>query len=298
MNKKISCQGNSSAWLIANILLASLLLLGSSAGGSFSLDLAKNATVDTPGGTIHEGTILTCTYKITNTGNETISNIVITDARNYPTPGSNATIPSTGDLGSLEPNKSITVNDAYEATEADICALGGLVGMATAKGKDLQGGDVVSNSCRTTTLVELASALIIRTDAISHPLYLAYPGDEVSIKYIVTNPAYSEPFYTKPTAVHGLVVVDSKLGKISMNKTDLKPGEISTGIKKYKVPKGITSFSSVVEAEADSCASHVQSGVGLNIPVINPDMAISVACGKGSGDLNDTKIKLRAATPP
>lgn len=288
MNKKYSCQENSGAWLIAIIILASLLLFGSSAGASLSLDLAKNATVDTPGGTIHEGTILTCTYKITNTGNETISNIVVTDARNYPTPGSNVTIPSTGDLGSLQPAKSITINDSYKVTEADICALGGLIGIATARGKDLQGGDVFSISCKTTNLVELASALIIRTESVSHPLHLAYPGDEVSIKYIVTNPAYSEPIYMKPTTVHGLVVVDSKLGKISMNKTDLKPGEISTGTKTYKVPKGITSFSSVAEADADSCASHVLAGVGVNLQVINPDMAIAVASDKGSGKLNDT----------
>jgi uncharacterized repeat protein (TIGR01451 family) len=286
MKEKVSNQAN--AWRIVIAGFVSLSLIIVSAWATPSLDLVKNATVDTPGGTIHEGTILTSAYTITNTGNETINNIVITDVRNYPTPGFNATIPSSEDLGSLQAGKSITINDAYTVTEDDICAQGILRGTATAKGKDSVGCDVVSDTSETVTPVQTSASIILQIEPISHPLALAHPGDEVEFKYTVENPAYNESIYRCPTSVHGLVVVDTLLGKVSMNKTDLKPGESATGTKKYTVLADKKTFSSGVTADADSCKLHVLVGADSNLRIINPDMTIVATSDKASVKSNDT----------
>ncbi len=288
MNKKASYRANSNAWRIGISGFVSLSILIISALATPSLVLVKNATVDTPGGTIHEGSILTGAYTITNTGNETISNIVITDVRNYPTPGANATIPSSGDIGALQAGKSITINDAYTVTEDDICAQGILRGTATAKGMGSDGLDVLSDTSETVTPVQTSASIILQVEPISHPSALAHPGDEVEFKYTVRNPAYNESIYRQPTSVHGLVVADALLGKVSMNRTDLRPGESATGTKKYTIPADKKIISRGVTADADSCKLHVAVGADSNLRIIDPDMTIVATSDRESVKSNDT----------
>jgi uncharacterized repeat protein (TIGR01451 family) len=292
MNEKVSCQANSNVWQIAVIVFVSLLVLSGSAWAAPSapsISLAKTNVVDNIAGTIHEGTILTNIYNITNTGNETISHIVIKDVRNYPTPGpNNVTIPPTGDLGDLAPGDYVETKDQYNATEADVCALGSLTDTATAQGEDLSGGYVTSTA-QTATPVFLAARISVQESSTSHPLKYAHPGDEVIFEYTVQNPAYDPINFPDVTTIRNVVVNSSESGAVTLDKTVLAPGETATGISKMTVPADVSSITNRAYAEGYSCTGNkVTAMAKRTISVINPDMTIVVTSDKNSGKTNDT----------
>jgi uncharacterized repeat protein (TIGR01451 family) len=83
------------------------------------------------------GTVVTYSYKVTNTGNVTLTNVKLTD----PMPGLSAvTCPTT----TLAPTASMTCTATYTTTQADM-ARGSVKNVATATGVDPAGAAKTSD---------------------------------------------------------------------------------------------------------------------------------------------------------
>jgi uncharacterized repeat protein (TIGR01451 family) len=90
------------------------------------------------------GTEITYSYKVTNTGNVTLTDVKVTD----PMPGLSAvTCPRT----TLNPTESMTCTATYTTTEADV-ARGSIKNVASATGLDPAGGPTTSGESAVTIL--------------------------------------------------------------------------------------------------------------------------------------------------
>ncbi|GGF30705.1 DUF7507 domain-containing protein [Echinicola rosea] len=84
------------------------------------------------------GEVITYTITVTNTGNVTVTDVVVTD----PLTGMNETIPT------LAPGETMTFTEEYTVTEADVTN-GFITNTATAEGQDPDGDDVIDDNSHT-----------------------------------------------------------------------------------------------------------------------------------------------------
>lgn len=159
------------------------------------------------------GQTITYTYKITNTGDVTLSEIKATDDK-------------LGDLtltkSSLAPKESITATKTYQVKQSDLP--GPIRNSATVSAKDVLGNDVTATT--RPTLVDLtyrASLSVTKTPKPSP----AGIGQTVTYEYVVTN--------TGDVTLSDVSLEDNALGNVDLNANVLAPGESATGTKQYTV---------------------------------------------------------------
>ncbi|HHX7304720.1 TPA: DUF7507 domain-containing protein [Legionella anisa] len=151
------------------------------------------------------GNVISYTYRVTNTGNETISNIAITDSKIAA--GINCTITT------LAPQQFTNCTGSYTVTQADVNA-GSLTNIATAEGESFQGTDVKSQPSTVTINAILTPALTLTKS--SGTTSYSEPGVTINYQYLVTN--------TGNTTVTNIAISDTKISSISCPATPLDPG--------------------------------------------------------------------------
>jgi uncharacterized repeat protein (TIGR01451 family) len=220
---------------------------------SASLAFVKTAVYSGNATKATVGDKITYTFTVTNTGNVTVTNILINDAKLGAT--NLALVPAT-----LAPLGIGVVTKDYFVTQADIDA-GKVTNTAIAKGQDPQGIDVqdvsgtaVNNDTSTeTTLPKSASLAFVKTAAYNGNVTKAVVGDKITYTFTVTN--------TGNVTVSNIVINDAKLGATNLalvpatlaplgigvvtkdyfiTQADIDAGKVTnTAIAKGKDPQGI-----------------------------------------------------------
>ncbi|MCQ8903582.1 MAG: hypothetical protein NQU42_05775 [Methanothrix sp.] len=158
------------------------------------------------------GQTVTYTYKITNTGDVTLSEISATDDR-------------LGEISltknTLAAGESITSTKTYQVTQRDLP--GPIRNNASVSAKDVLGKDVTA-SARTIVDLTYKAALSVTKTPTPSPAGI---GQIVTYEYVVTN--------TGDVTLTGVSLDDSELGKIALSRDTLDPGESATGTATYTV---------------------------------------------------------------
>jgi uncharacterized repeat protein (TIGR01451 family) len=147
-----------------------------------AIDLDKTGSLDDGGDGATVGDIITYTFVVTNTGNVTLSNIVVSD----PLAGMSpivCTISGDATIATLAPGGSETCSSTYAITQADIDA-GSRANLATAAGED-PGGNPVSDTDPHDEPLQPGPAIGIVKTAI--PQTYSAVGEVITYNYVVTN---------------------------------------------------------------------------------------------------------------
>ena len=143
-----------------------------------SLNVVKTSDVakDT---LLKEGDTVNYTVVVTNTGNVTISNVAVTDSLDAATQTSGP-----GDSISLAPGAAATYTYVYTVTQQDVVA-GHVQNIATAKGTDPKGGEVLKSGVVDDPTVTAAPSLHIKK--VADITKDAKAGDVITYTITVTN---------------------------------------------------------------------------------------------------------------
>ncbi|WP_338226522.1 DUF7507 domain-containing protein, partial [Algoriphagus confluentis] len=152
--------------------------------GNPSIDLTKTAGVETY---TEVGQEIPYTLVVTNTGNETLTNVVVLD----PLTGLVETIPN------LDPGESVSIETTYVVTEGDISA-GTITNTATATGNAAD-GQLVEDSASTLITVGILpgiqieksvdkTAVIAVGEVINYTLVVTNTGNSILEDVVVTDP--------------------------------------------------------------------------------------------------------------
>ncbi|MEP2129959.1 MAG: gliding motility-associated C-terminal domain-containing protein, partial [Algoriphagus sp.] len=149
-----------------------------------SLSVDKVATVTTYA---EAGDVIPYTIVVTNTGNETLTNVVVTD----PLTGMVETIPT------LEPGQSMTYSTSYTVTQADV-ANGSITNIASATGTDPDGEDVEDEDDAIVEVIPNPDVQLIKVadkdavievgEVITYTLTVTNTGNETLEDVVVTDP--------------------------------------------------------------------------------------------------------------
>ncbi|HOW25853.1 MAG TPA: gliding motility-associated C-terminal domain-containing protein [Bacteroidales bacterium] len=152
-----------------------------------NITLSKTGTLDMtvvlPIDQVNAGDKVNYVFTVTNTGNVTLYNIVVTDA--------NPDVVITGgNIGTLAPGATATATGVYVITQEDINA-GSFTNMATADGDDPQGDPVTDTDDDTQTLPQVSEILLSKVGEIDmtvvDPDTRVDAGDEINYVFVVTN---------------------------------------------------------------------------------------------------------------
>ena len=169
----ISNTGTASGTPLTGPVVTATFSLTIRASDTPSLSLVKSASVMTYSAS---GTVITYSYLVTNTGNEDLTAVSVTD----PQLGLNGvSCPST----SLAPGVSQTCTAPYTITQADLDA-GSITNTGTASGKPQTGSAVTATSSLTITASDAPSVSVVKTASVTN--YSA-PGTPITYSYLVTN---------------------------------------------------------------------------------------------------------------
>jgi uncharacterized secreted protein with C-terminal beta-propeller domain len=151
-----------------------------------SIDLVKSGTLNmnvvAPNGIANVGDKINYTFKVTNTGNVTLTNIIVTDP----------IVTVTGGPVTLAPGASdnLTFTGVYALTQADIDS-GKKDNTATTSGKDPQNLTVTNNGSATTSIPKSASIAIVKSGTLDMnviaPNGITNVGDKINYTFKVTN---------------------------------------------------------------------------------------------------------------
>ncbi|WP_157550137.1 DUF7507 domain-containing protein, partial [Microbacterium sp. Leaf161] len=183
-----------------------------------AIGLTKTSAL-APGGTGRAGDVVIYTFTITNTGQSTLTDIVLSD----PLPGLSAITFGTwpGTAGTLTAGQSVTATASYTLTQNDVDA-GSVANTATVNARDDDGGIRPSGSANRVTPIAAAGAVTVtKTGALASGT-TGRVGDRVNYTFTVRNtgnvtldnaslvdplPGLSPPVMTWPTATAGLLPV-------------------------------------------------------------------------------------------
>ncbi|WP_418264116.1 DUF7507 domain-containing protein [Flavobacterium faecale] len=175
------------------------------------------------------GDKITYTFTVTNTGNVTVSNIIVNDAKLGT--ASLAIVPST-----LAPLGVGIATQEYTITQEDIDS-GEVTNTAIAKGQDPQGNDVqdtsgtaVDNDDSTITNIPQSGAIaFVKTGVFNGDATKAKVGDKITYTFTVTN--------TGNVTVSNIVVNDAKLGTASLAivPSNLAPLGVGVATQEYTI---------------------------------------------------------------
>ncbi len=169
------------------------------------INLEKSANVNSFSAA---GTVVTYSYTVTNTGNTTLSQVVVTD----PMPGLSAiTCPFT----SLAPAGQETCTATYTTTQADVDA-GAITNQGTVTGTPPTGPALTDRSTETIDAVQQPAVGLLKTPSIPS---FAVAGTAITYTYEVTN--------SGNVTLHAITVTDPMpgLSSISCPFSTLAPGE-------------------------------------------------------------------------
>ena len=178
------------------------------------LTVAKKST-DTKG-SYALGEVINYQITVTNTGNQTVSNVKVSDPNGVL---EDAAADGTVTIDSLEPGATATVNATHEVTEADLLA-GKVVNTATAAGTDPEGKDVPANGETTDQTDAVNAVLSVNKSVTSTPADgIAYQvGETISYSIVVKNEGN--------VTVRSITVADASADSALPTTTfDLAPGQ-------------------------------------------------------------------------
>lgn len=178
--------------------------------GTATVNLTYNAALEvvktSSPTTAAVGDTVTYTYTVRNSGNVNITTLALSDDKL-------GTI--TLDKTALTPGETATGSASYTVLETDLP--GPLTNNATATAKDSVGEDVTDEASASVDLTYAASMTIAKEPS----TVSAAVGDTITYTYTVVN--------TGKVTISDLVVIDDKLGTITMSKSSLLPDETVTG---------------------------------------------------------------------
>jgi uncharacterized repeat protein (TIGR01451 family) len=184
-----------------------------------SIALVKTGVLDmnviSPNGITNPGDRINYSFKVTNTGNVTLTNIKVTDPIVTVTGGPITLAPGAAD--------NISFTGVYTLTQADIDA-GFKYNTATTTGKDPQNISVTNGDDETTVIPKIASIALVKTGALNMnviaPNGIANPGDRINYTFKVTN--------TGNVTLTNVIVVDPIITVLG-GPISLAPGAVDNG---------------------------------------------------------------------
>jgi fimbrial isopeptide formation D2 family protein/uncharacterized repeat protein (TIGR01451 family) len=191
-----------------------------------SLTLDKQVTAGAP--YTAAGGVVSYAYRVTNTGNVTITAVTVSDDKI-------ATVSCPA--APLAPGANTTCTASYTITQADLDA-GSVTNNASATGTPAQGTLVPATDSAIATATT-APGLSLDKRAVSGVPYTAV-GDVVGYEYVVTN--------TGNVTIDALVVSDDKIATVSCPVTSLAPDAITTCTANYTITQ--------VDLDAGSVTNH------------------------------------------
>ncbi|MBN7799217.1 DUF11 domain-containing protein [Algoriphagus aestuariicola] len=151
---------------------------------SSGVDLTKTADVATYD---QVGDVITYTLTVSNTGNETLDNVILTD----PLTGLNQSI------GTMAPAQVVTVIESYTINQGDIDA-GQVVNIATVTATDATNSNLSDTATETVTAIQSSGIDLTKTadvttydqvgDVISYTLTVTNTGNETLSNVLLTDP--------------------------------------------------------------------------------------------------------------
>jgi uncharacterized repeat protein (TIGR01451 family) len=149
------------------------------------------------------GEKITYTYTVTNTGNETLRDVTLTDNQ-------------LGDVGCpatiLAPGESMTCQAVKVTTEAEV-AEGKLTNVATVTGRPPTGPPVTDGDAQTVYVIRHPGIAVAKTPS---PATYDAPGTAITYTYTVVN--------TGDVTLHDVTLTDDRLGAVTCAASTLAPG--------------------------------------------------------------------------
>ncbi|WP_408951598.1 OmpA family protein [Lysobacter sp. Hz 25] len=193
------------------VITDSVTLTGPTATPALTLD--KTAVSGNPYD--GAGDVVNYQYLVTNTGNVSISALIVSDDR-----VATVTCPVT----TLAPSASTTCTGSYTITQADLDA-GAVTNLANATGTPAR-GTLTPATDNVTVTATATPALTLDKTAVSGNPYTAV-GNVVNYEYLVTN--------TGNVTINGLTVGDNRIATVTCPVTTLAPGISTTCTGSYTI---------------------------------------------------------------
>jgi uncharacterized repeat protein (TIGR01451 family) len=186
-------------------------------GGTPAIELVKDGTLDDGGDGASVGDTIDYTFVVTNTGNQTLTNVSVTDPIVSP-----ISCPQT----TLVPGESMTCTGSYSITQADIDA-GVRDNTAAATGDDPDGDPVSDTDDHSEPLGGTPAIDLVKDGALDDGGDGASVGDVINYTFVVTN--------TGNQTLSNVSVTDPIVSPISCPQTTLVPGESMTCTGSYSI---------------------------------------------------------------
>ncbi|WP_341957478.1 AraC family transcriptional regulator [Microbacterium sp. LWH13-1.2] len=235
-----------------------------------AIGLTKTSAL-APGGTGRAGDVVIYTFTVTNTGQSTLTDIVISD----PLSGLSAITFGTwpGTVGTLTPGQSVTATANYTLKQSDVDA-GSVANTATVSAADDDGGIRPSGSANRVTPIAAAGAVTVtKTGALASGT-TGRVGDRINYTFIVRNtgnvtlanaslvdplPGLSPPAITWPTATAGVIPVGqtaTATAFYTITQADVDAGSVrNTATATARTPAGTTVSGSSPQVTVPTIAS-------------------------------------------
>ncbi len=262
---------------------------------SSSLTIAKTAT---PMTVTSAGQTVTYTFTVVNTGNQTLTDVSVTDVPTPPAGGAtpdcqgraNPSDSCSGNSTSLLPGETAVFTAPYTVTQADIDH-GSIVDSATTEATTPLGATVTDTSNVVTVLVTQSPSLFIVKSA--NVTIRTAPGEPVTYTFLVTNTGNvtltGVGVTDVPTAPAGGVVptcqsLAKPAGTCSGATTKLVPGQVATFTGDYAVTQADLDHGSIVDTSTANGTPPSGPGVsaGSNTVTINTPSEPSIDIAKSA----------------
>nr|WP_060928083.1 DUF11 domain-containing protein [Microbacterium hydrocarbonoxydans] len=220
-----------------------------------AISLSKTSAL-APGGTGRAGDVVIYTFTVTNTGQSTLTDIVLTD----PLPGLSAITFGAwpGPVGTLTPGQSVTATANYTLKQSDVDA-GSVANTASVSARDDDGGIRPSGSANRVTPIASAGALTVSKTGSLAGGTTGRVGDRINYTFTVRNtgnvtlenaslvdplPGLSPPVITWPTTTAGVIPVGqtaTATAFYTITQADVDAGSVrNTASATARTPNGTT----------------------------------------------------------
>ncbi|WP_372968591.1 beta strand repeat-containing protein, partial [Microbacterium sp.] len=220
-----------------------------------AISLSKTSAL-APGGTGRAGDVVVYTFTVTNTGQSTLTDIVLTD----PLPGLSAITFGSwpGTVGTLTPGQSVTATANYTLKQSDVDA-GSVANTASVSARDDDGGIRPSGSANRVTPIASAGTLTVNKTGSLAGGTTGRVGDRINYTFTVRNtgnvtlenaslvdplPGLSPPVITWPTTTAGVIPVGqtaTATAFYTITQADVDAGSVrNTATATARTPNGTT----------------------------------------------------------
>jgi uncharacterized repeat protein (TIGR01451 family) len=222
------------------------------------------------------------TFRVTNTGNVTLSDVTITDKIAGLSAIEFDAWP--GAAGVLAPGAAVTAHASYATTQADVDA-GTLTNTATATGTPPEGDDVSDDDSTTLLIAPTPAVTLVKTGALANP-DAAEVDDAMTFTFTVTN--------TGNVTLRDLVITDPKpgVGAITFGTWPSTPGTLAPGeVVVATAPYALTA-ADISAGKVDNTASVSAVGVAQDVPTTvdsESEVTVVVAPREETDSTTDTE---------